>query len=295
MATVLDKRRLMWQTTLLVSVFVSGCSALAPVERQANEVGSVDAVEKTPQHRVAPAKDAPLPRQAYNSVGEKVPYVPQANPYTAETAPVPAEAKSIFVLGSGLLQQGKLRGARTQFRKLTEKYPLLSGPWVKLGVIAEKREKYDDAIKQYKKAIAVNKNNVNAYIALALVQRRQGHFSDARNTYVEALEIWRDFPEAHLNLAILYDLYMNKAEEAQKHYEAYYFLTGKKDEKVHKWLVEVKRRTGIEQSFIDIPPREVPAEEQRMPAQRSTPSVPAEPDSAALEINRVVTAHLAGS
>jgi tetratricopeptide (TPR) repeat protein len=103
----------------------------------------------------------------------------------------------------------------------------------------------------------VNKNNVNAYIALGQLQRKQGYFSDAQNTYLEALNVWKDFPEAHLNLAILYDLYVNEPEEAQKHYEAYDFLTGRKDEKVKKWLVEVKQRTGIERSFIDIPPKEI--------------------------------------
>jgi len=87
-----------------------------------------------------------------------------------------------------------------------------------------------------------------------LVQRRQGYFSDAHNTYLEALAVWKDFPEAHLNLAILYDLYLNRAEEAQKHYEAFYFLGGEKDKEAHKWLVEVKQRTGIDTSFIDTPP-----------------------------------------
>ena len=59
---------------------------------------------------------------------------------------------------------------------------------------------------------------------------------------------------------------MNQPEQAQKHYEAYQFLTNGRDQKVHKWLVEVKQRTGIERSFIDIPPKgvaEVAAKETR--------------------------------
>ena len=128
---------------------------------------------------------------------------------------------------------------------------------MKLGDIAEKNEDYDAAIKLYKKAISINKRNVNAYIALGLVQRKQGYFADAQKTYLDALHVWKDFPEAHLDLAILYDLYVNKPVEAQKHFEAYYFLTGSKDEKVRKWLVEVRRRTGIERSFIDNPPNDI--------------------------------------
>ena len=100
--------------------------------------------------------------------------------------------------------------------------------------IAEKQKKHAEAIGHYKKAISVNRNNVNAYIALAIVQRSRGLFSGAHQTYLAALGIWKDFPEAHLNLAILYDLYLNQAEAAQQHYEAYDFLTGKKGGKVGK-------------------------------------------------------------
>jgi tetratricopeptide (TPR) repeat protein len=263
MATVSVKNPVTVTVLLWTSVYILGCSSMMPLEHRADEARNDDRVEQSRQQVMAPAGEAPLPRQTYNSAGKKVPYVPLPNPYTTKAATIPAEAKAIFAAGSRQLQGGDLKGARAKFRRLTEKYPSLSGPWVKLGVIAEKREKYDEAIKCYKQAISVNKNNVNAYIALGLVQRRQGHFSDAQKSYLQALGVWRDFPEAHLNLAILYDLYANKPEEAQKHYEAYYFLTGMKNEKVHKWLVEVKRRTGIERSFIDVPPgniAEVPVE-----------------------------------
>jgi tetratricopeptide (TPR) repeat protein len=156
-----------------------------------------------------------------------------------------------------MLEQGNAEGARAKFQRLTEQYPALSGPWVKLGDIAERADQTDKAIEMYWKAISVNKKNVNAYISLGLAQRRQGLFSDARNTYFAALNLWKDFPEAHLNLAILYDLYLDMPEEAQKHFEAYQFLTGETDEKVRKWLIEVKRRTGIERSFVDDPPADV--------------------------------------
>ena len=275
MAMVSGKYPIVWAAALLVTVVATGCNSVMPVSggtgsegaisnvAGAGKVGSigadrtVSAGHRAPQRVQAPTSSAPLPRQAYDSAGQKVAYVPQPNPYTTETVVVPSEARSIFFAGSGMLRIGDLKGARRQFQTLTEKFPDLSGPWVKLGVIAEKEEQYEDAIKHYKKAISVNRNNVNAYIALGLVQRRQGYFSDAQTTYLDALEVWRDFPEAHLNLGILYDLYVNQPEEAQKHYEAYYFLTGEKDKNVHKWLVEVKRRTGVERSFIDIPPKEI--------------------------------------
>jgi len=283
MATVSGKLILSLTVTTLVPVLINGCSSLMPAMQQGSDRGIVKApVEintavKKSQRELARFDAAPLPRQAYNSTGEKLPYIQQPNPYITEASTIPPGARSTFVVASGLLRDGDLKGARTQFKKLTEKYQKLSGPWVKLGAIAEKREKYDEAANYYEKAIDVNENNVNAYIALGLLQRRQGQFTDAQNTYIKALNVWNDFPEAHLDLAILYDLYLNEPEAAQKHYEAYYFLTSERDEKVHKWLVEVRRRTGIEHSFIDIPPKEtveVPVEKADKPSVATAAGTP---------------------
>ena len=257
MAMVSVKHTLTLQATLLASVLIAGCSSLMPVVHHSNVAVDNARVKSAGRQVVALADSAPLPQQPYDPAGHKIPYVPQSNPYTTQAAAVPAEVRSKFLLANYLFREGKQKRAQEKFRALTEKYPSLAGPWVKLGDIAQINAKYDEAINNYKKAISVNKNNVNAYIALGLLQRKQGYFLDAQTTYLDALNVWKDFPEAHLNLAVLYDLYMNRTEDAQKHYEAYCFLTGNKDKKAHKWLAEVKQRTGILGSFIDIPPKDI--------------------------------------
>ena len=257
MATVSGNFRFTLTAILLASAFVTGCNSVMPVKPHVDAQTSDIVTTASLQPLVTASSDTPLPRQTYNAAGERVPYVPQANPYTTGVMSVPPEAKAIFLVADARLKGGDLEVAKMKFTTLTEKYPSLSGPWLKLGAIAEAQEKFPEAIEHYKRAISVNRNNVNAYIALGLLQRKQGYFSDAYNTYHDALMVWRDFPEAHLNLAILYDLYLNNPEEAQKHYEAYYFLTGEKSEKVQKWLVEVRHRTGIDESFIDTPPAKV--------------------------------------
>ena len=254
MATVSDKNCLMLTVVLLVPLVSSGCSALMPSSQLTSKTAGNGGPDMSARSVVVPTDNKSIPRQRYNSAGEKVPYVAQPNPYTTDTSAIPQEAKTMYVAASSMLSEGDLKGAHARFQQLTVKFPSLSGPWVQLGAIAEKNEDYDEAINLYEKAISVNKRNINAYIALGLTQRKQGNFSAAQKTYLNALHVWKDFPEAHLDLAILYDLYVNNPVEAQKHYEAYYFLTGGKDEKVRKWLVEVRRRTGIESSFIDIPP-----------------------------------------
>ncbi|MEJ2393741.1 MAG: tetratricopeptide repeat protein [Candidatus Thiodiazotropha sp.] len=198
---------------------------------------------------------APLPSQAYSATGSKIPYVATPNPYLMDQTLIPTEAKAAFIVANSLLRKGELTSARERFIEITKEFPFLSGPWVKIGAIAEADNNFRSAAMMYAKAIDVNHKNINAYISLALAQRNQGLFDEAENTYLSALSIWKDFPEAHLDLAILYDLYKNAPIKAQKHYEAFYFLTGKRDEKVRKWLVEVRHRSGVNESFIEMPPK----------------------------------------
>ncbi len=242
---------------LITALMLSGCAGLGSMGN------STTAPEKPGKDLVSPVaqtSDVPepehqyLPQQAYDAQGKKVEYVPVPNPYTAAPDAVPPAVVTRFQDASELMAEEQYRDARKAFESITRDYPELSGPWVKLGELAEIGERMERAEKSYRKALEVNPDNVNAYLALALFQRRTGDFAGARKTYLSALEIWKDFPEAHLNLAILNDLYMNQPEQAQPHYEAYQFLVGGDDERVADWLVEVRRRTGIETSFIDNPP-----------------------------------------
>lgn len=244
-----------FKTLLLMAVFVSGCGTLGPVSQRPQD--GADTLSGTGGVRrvLVSSGDDLLPKPSYTASGEAVPYVPQPNPYLGEHRPVPAPARERFAAAVGMLDGGDLQAARSRFEALTREFPGLSGPWVKLGVIAERQDDIDRAVQCYEKALTVNDSNVNAYLALAMAQRKVGRFVEARQTYLQALSRWKDFPEAHLNLGILYDLYLNEPTEAQKHYEAYLFLAGDKDDTVRKWLVEVRRRTGIDRSFIERPPQ----------------------------------------
>jgi tetratricopeptide (TPR) repeat protein len=195
-----------------------------------------------------------LPSQSYDKQGNKIPYQTAENPYLTTKGQIPEAEVNLYVAALSANRRGHLELARKKLEKLTEMSSTLSGPWVKLGQVAKKEGKTKEAEHYFRKAIAVNSKNVNAYIDLALIQREQGKFIAAQNTYAKALKLWPDFPEAHLNLGVLYDLYLNQAENAQAHYEAYQFLTQSKNKTVASWLNEVQDRTGIHESFIDTPP-----------------------------------------
>ncbi|MCW8876384.1 MAG: tetratricopeptide repeat protein [Kangiellaceae bacterium] len=174
------------------------------------------------------------------------PYVAQANPYTQVADKIDAASVQNFIAAKRAIQNGDSKTAEKLLVKITSEDKSLSGPWVLLGDVAKKRNDFDASIKHYKKAIEVNQNNVNAYIRLAILQREMGKFVAAQNTYSWALSRWKDFPEAHLNLAVVYDIYLNKPLKAQRHLEAYHFLTQGKDGQRASWLNEIQQRTGEE-------------------------------------------------
>ncbi|TQV76939.1 tetratricopeptide repeat protein [Aliikangiella marina] len=176
--------------------------------------------------------------------GLLVPYVAELNPYTTQSSRIDVDSVKNFIAAKNAVQNGNLKQAKLLLNKITLNDAELSGPWVVLGDIARQQNDSETAIASYKKAIEINLDNVNAYIRLAILQRELGQFIDSQNTYSWALSRWKDFPEAHLNLAVLYDIYLNKPLKAQRHMEAYLFLTEGKNKRHTKWLEEIQSRTG---------------------------------------------------
>ncbi|WP_143247454.1 tetratricopeptide repeat protein [Agaribacterium haliotis] len=186
-----------------------------------------------------------IPQIQYDKQNLPLPYEAEANPYSRQQGRIDKQAIVQFIDAQRQFDAGKLDLALSQAQALTETEPKLSGPWLIIGNVAAEREQLDKAQQAYSSAIDTNAKNVNAYLRLALTQRRSGEYLLAQNTLVRALETWPDFPEAHLNIAVLYDIYLNHPIRAQRHYEAYQFLSHGKDAEANKWLAEVQSRTGL--------------------------------------------------
>lgn len=175
-------------------------------------------------------------------------YEAAPNPYI-KRGRIDKDSVSEFITARRAFNKGDLNTATKTLMALTESDSSLSGPWVLLGDIAMESKNTDKAVAHYQKALEVNRDNMNAWLRLAHALRVQGEFMKAQNVYAHALEQWKDCPEAHLNLAVLYDIYLNLPLRAQKHMEAYMFLTGGDDKKVAKWLIEIQTRTGVAQAL----------------------------------------------
>jgi tetratricopeptide (TPR) repeat protein len=78
-----------------------------------------------------------------------------------------------------------------------------------------------------------------------IAHRRAGRFAEAREAYGAALALDPLYAPAHLNLAVLLDLYLGEAPEAMAHYRQYLALAAEPDPRAALWAREASNRTGI--------------------------------------------------
>lgn len=228
-----------WLLSAICLFFLAGCGTTS-VKPSAVTAVEVPKILPTAQY---------LPEDAFDKDGVKLPYESVENPYALQKGRIQKDHVARYIDARRAFKANDYDKARSLLTTLTTDAPNLSGPWVMLGDIALDGADIPAAVTYFENALLANPENVNAYIRLAKVLRMQGKFIDAQNLYAKVLALWKDFPEAHLNLAILYDVYLNKPLAAQQHMEAYQFLTGRQDEQVNRWLAEIRERTGVSYSI----------------------------------------------
>lgn len=223
-------------TTLIICLLLGACAGTAGKPQKTRP-------DAKPQQSVTKNY---LPVRQYDKEGQVVPFIAMINPYEEIKGRIDKQVVMDYIAARKAYKSKHFDETEALLKRIIANDKNLAGPWVMLGQIALEKGEVSTAMTDFEKAITVNKLNVNAYLPLAKLYRQQGDFIKAQNTYAAALAVWKDFPEAHLNLAILYDIYLNDSLQAQQHMEAYQFLTENKDPTVAQWLEEIRSRTGIE-------------------------------------------------
>jgi len=155
---------------------------------------------------------------------------------------VAPEAMAAYASAVASLRAGNTALAESSFRKLSVDYPQYSGPHNNLGIIYYQAGKIDEAKASFKRALELNPRSVVSLNYLGIISRKEGEFKKALEYYEQALQVNPDYPNAHLNIGILLELYMGKLSEALEHYKRYQELTEEEDKKVKGWIVDLERR-----------------------------------------------------
>ena len=152
--------------------------------------------------------------------------------------------QALFDRAVSLLQAGQPDAAEVLFLELTSDQPELAGPWVNLGHIYLAGGRQAEAEKMFLAALDANPHNCGALNQLGVMARRQGRFNEAEAYYLRCIDAQPLYPHAHLNLAILYELYMGRLGEALAAYNEYQVMLTEPDTRVSGWVMDLERRVA---------------------------------------------------
>lgn len=167
------------------------------------------------------------------------------NPYSQNVQKYSEQVEVNFQDAANAIQQKNWTRAESVLTSLAERNPQLSGVHLNLGIVYKAKGDSEKAAAEFNRAITANSKNVEAYNHLAVLKREAGDFAAAETLYQKALTIWPFYPDGHKNIAILYDLYLSKPEQALPHYLAYQQLLPAPDKQLDSWIAELQRRLGI--------------------------------------------------
>lgn len=155
---------------------------------------------------------------------------------------VPAVAQNQFATALTAQRAQQWSDAEREYSQMLERYPGLSGPALNLALIYTQTQRPQLAEDAFKRALQINPDNVVAGDQYGAWLRTQGRFADAEAVYLQTLARNGDYADAHLNLAILYDLYLAKMPQALEHYQRYLELHGEEPSPVSGYVADLQRR-----------------------------------------------------
>lgn len=161
------------------------------------------------------------------------------NAYKDNAILIPNNVKLELTVALEQKANGDLDSATKTIQTLSEQNPNMSGLKLQLGDLAYKGGNLDLAKAYYQQAVVINPYNYFAHNRLGGVLRKQGDFDAAKTSYQTALDSWGAFAPAHLNLGILFDIYLGDKNKALEHYQTYQLLTQDENRKVKGWIADI--------------------------------------------------------
>ena len=156
-----------------------------------------------------------------------------------------AKTKTRYKLALSQIKRKNWQDAIVLLDEVLAQSPDLSGAYLNKALSLYRLKQFDLAILTLQAEEKVNEINPYRYNLQGVLAREQGKFIESETYYQKALTVWPDYPEAHLNIAVLFELYRGKFVKAQTHYQAYLLLKPD-DQKTKLWLagLEIKIASG---------------------------------------------------
>ena len=141
------------------------------------------------------------------------------------------------------MKAGRNADAELEFKQLVIGYPQFAGPQLNLGLLYLRDSRLPEAEAAFKAAVALSPSNPVAGNELGITLRKLGKFTEAESAYQRTIAAEPNYAPAHLNLGVLYDLYLAEPQKALDQFERYIEIAGE-NKQVAGWVVELRKRVG---------------------------------------------------
>lgn len=229
------------------AVLLAACGASTPkqatVEKPAAVLAEPTASTQKSKAPEPVAKPAAKGAAASADTSRKRDRRGSAEPTPAPDA-VPEAATAGYARAMTAMRAENWLQAELELEQLTKEFPTYPGPFANLALVYLKDKRLDDARAALDRALAIDPGHAAANTQLGILLREQGKFQDAERAYRKALATDPNHALAHYNLGVLLDVYLRKPAEAAEQYELYQASLATPDEKVGRWIVDLRRRAG---------------------------------------------------
>ncbi len=141
-----------------------------------------------------------------------------------------------YKLGLEALELAEYAKAKRLFRSFIKSNPSLAGAYVNLALIAYREDDFETVDTLLAQAITLNPEQAQAYHLRAQLHLKNSAVKLARDDYLKAIELNPSYINAHYNLALLYDIFLQEIALAIDHYKTYLSLLDREDEKTQNWV-----------------------------------------------------------
>ena len=146
--------------------------------------------------------------------------------------------------------------SEAEFEELVRVLPTMPEAYFNLAWVKQQLGKHEEVGAHGASGLKLRPTETAAYLMMALSERELGRFRHAESIYLAGLAIAPDDDRLHLNLGILYDLYLQRPGEALEHYRHYQRQQKAANAQVGGWIVAMERAAGAK-STVESGPAEV--------------------------------------
>lgn len=177
---------------------------------------------------------------------------PEKQPTTVSTttAPEPIQPLESIDLNSrqqaeyeialNLLEQKKYEKAKKMLAEIAKNDASPADVKANFALANYYLESYDAAQTAINKAIAQQPNKADYYNLAGLIAMDSAHYNEAEQFLKKALTLNNEYPLAHYNLALLYDIYYQEIKLAYNHYLKYLNLVSYEDKETVQWVEQLR-------------------------------------------------------